>query len=235
MRAPHFHSIGTWLTSCGAILLTFGIAAPAMTELSMPQVPGFSNNYPWFNEVIQHQGDQSFQWFLLHCPNIAETLARPELLYDANWRSRFPSLQQYLANHPYEWQELNGENWAEGPIQTQWGAYDGQHRWRDAHSWHRDNPNWFYDNRDWASLDSHWLNEDGAYDQQHRWHNGEWWYKQNPNWVTGNHPSSLKEHQNWEGREEQQNYRRHATFEPTRQYGQQRGNATLALLLVERR
>jgi hypothetical protein len=240
MRALHFHSIGTSLTWCGAILLTFGIAVPAMAEFSMPQVPGFSNNYPWFNEVTQYQGNQSFQWFLAHHPNIAEPLARnPELLYDANWRSRFPALQQYLANHPYEWQELNGENWAEGPTQTQWGAYDDQHRWRDAYWWHQNNPNWFYDNQDWASLDSRWLDEDGAYDQQHRWHYGEWWYNQNPNWVTRKHPNWLREHQNWEGREEQQNYRQqHAMLELTRQYEQQHQNATLALLalmLVERR
>jgi hypothetical protein len=240
MRALHFHSIGTLLTWCGAILLTFGIAAPAMAEFSMPQVPGFSNNYPWFNEVTQYQGNQSFQWFLAHHPNIAEPLARnPQLLYDANWRSRFPSLQQYLANHPYEWQELAGENWAEGPTQTQWGAYDDQHRWRDAYWWHQNNPNWFYDNQDWASLDSRWLDEDGAYDQQHRWHYGEWWYNQNPNWVMRNHPNWLREHPNWEGREEQQNYRKqHAMLELTRQYEQQRQNATvalLALMLVERR
>jgi hypothetical protein len=241
MRALHFHSIGTSLTWCGAILLAFGIAAPAMAEFSMPQVPGFSNNYPWFHEVTQYQRNQSFQWFLAHHPNIAETLAgNPELLYDANWRARFPSLQQYLANHPYEWQELNGENWAEGPTQTQWGAYDHQHRWRDAYWWHQNNPNSFYDNhQDWASLDSRWLDEDGAYDQQHRWHYGEWWYNQNPNWVARNHPNWLRKHPNWEGQEEQQNYRRqHAMFEPTRQYDQQGQNATLALLtllLVERR
>jgi len=208
----------------------------------MPQVPGFSNNYPWFNEVTQYQGNQSFQWFLANHPNIAETLARsPGLLYDANWRSRFRSLQQYLANHPYEWEELNGENWAEGPAQTQWGAYDDQHQWRDAYWWHQNNPNSFYDNhQDWASLDSRWLDEDGAYDQQRRWHYGEWWYNQNQNWVTSNHPNWLREHQNWEGHEEQQNYRQqHAMLEPNPQYDRQRENTTtlalLTLLVVGRR
>jgi hypothetical protein len=241
MRSPRLRSFRKSLTWSGVILFGLAVAARAMAEVSTPQVPSFSNNYPWFNEVTQYQGNQSFQWFLAHHPNIAETLARnPELLYDANWRSRFLSLQQYLANHPYEWQELNGENWAEGPTRTQWGAYDDQHRWRDAYWWHQNNPNWFYDNhQDWASLDSRWLDKDGAYDQQHRWHYGEWWYNQNPNWVTNNHPNWLRQNQNWEAQEEQQNYRRqHAMFEPNPPYDQQRQNATLALLtllIVERR
>jgi hypothetical protein len=242
MRAAHFHSIGVSLTWCGAILLAFGIAAYAMAEVSTPSVRGFSNNYPWFDDVTQYRGNMSFQWFLANHQKIAETLARtPGLLYDANWRSRFPSLGRYLANHPYEWQELNGENWADGPTQTQWGAYDDQHQWRDAYWWHRNNPNFFYDNhRNWASLDSRWLDEDGAYDQQHQWHYGEWWYNQNPNWVTSNHPNWLREHPNWKGLKEQQNYRRlhHAMLEPTPQDNIQRQNTALALLtllVVERR
>jgi hypothetical protein len=175
----------------------------------MPQVSGFSNDYPWFNDVAQYQGDQSFRWFLANHPNIAQALSRnPGLLYNARWRSRVPALQQYLANHPYEWQALNGQDWANGPAETQWGDYDNQHQWRDAYWWHQNNPNRFYDNhQEWASLDSRWLDEDGAYDQQRRWHYGEWWYNQNANWVTANHPNWLNEHRNWEGEAEQQNYR----------------------------
>jgi hypothetical protein len=108
------------LTWCGTILLTFAIAAPVMA-FSMPEVPGFSNNYPWFNEVPQDRGSRSFQWFLANHPNIAETLARhPGLLYNADWRSQVPALEQYLEDHPYEWQELNEDDWAEGPAETQW-------------------------------------------------------------------------------------------------------------------
>jgi hypothetical protein len=173
------------LTWCGAIVLALASAAAAMAQLVMPQVPGFSNNYPWFNEVSQYQGNQSFQWFLANHPNISGILARnPGLLYDASWRAQVPALQQYMANHPYEWQSLNGQNWAEGPAETRLGDYDDQHQWRDAYWWHRNNPNRFYDNHDqWASLDSRWRAQDGDYDQQHKWHYGEWWYNQNPNWV----------------------------------------------------
>jgi hypothetical protein len=207
----------TW---CAGFLLLLGLAAPAMAEFSMPEVPGFSNNYPWFNEVSQYRGNQSFQWFLANHPNIASTLARnPGLLYNANSRSQFPALEQYLEHHPYEWQSLNAQNWAEGPAETRWGDYDDQHQWRDAYWWHRNNPNSFYDHhQDWASLDSRWLNEDGAYDGQRRWHYGEWWYNQNPNWVTANHPNWLREHQNWQGQEEQQNYRhQHAMIQENQQ------------------
>jgi hypothetical protein len=197
------------LTWCGAIVLALATTAPAMAQLAVPQVPGFSNNYPWFNEVPQYQGNPSFQWFLANQPNISGILAgNPGLLYDARWRSQVPALQQYLASHPYEWQSLNAQNWAEGPTQTRLADYDDQHQWRDAYWWHRNNPNRFYDKHEqWASLDSRWRTQDGDYDQQHKWQYGEWWYNQNPNWVTTNHPNWLREHQNWERQAEQQNYR----------------------------
>ena len=225
MRSPHFRSIGNVFIAlkisramtvgawCAAILLALAMAPPARAQVTTlfqePPVPGFSNSYPWFNEVPQYQGDQSFQWFMANHPDIAGALARdPGLLYNANWRSQFPALEQYLANHPYEWQALNGEYWSEGPAETPWGDYDSAHNWRDAYWWHQNDPNWFYDHhQDWASLDSRWLAEDGAYDPQHDWHYGEWWYNQNPNWVTTNHPDWLTEHQNWEKPAEQQNYR----------------------------
>jgi len=195
-----------WL---GACLLALILASSAHAQLLMPQVPGFSSDYPWFNNVSQYQGDQSFRYFLANHPNIAQALARnPRLLYDANWRSQFPALEQYLANHPYEWQALNARNWAEGPAETPWGGYDSQHQWRDAYWWHQNDPSWFYDNhQDWASLDSRWRSQDGAYDNQHQWHYGEWWYNQDPNWVARNHPNWVAEHRNWENQTEQRTYR----------------------------
>ena len=61
-----------WL---GAALFTLVIAAPAPAQVTIqigaPQVPGFSNYYPWFNDVPQYQGDQTFRWFLANHPNIA--------------------------------------------------------------------------------------------------------------------------------------------------------------------
>jgi len=78
MKPPHlrpirnvFITIAKSLTWCGAILLALATAAPTMTQLAIPSIPGFSNNYPWFNEVPQYQGDQSFQWFLANHPNIS--------------------------------------------------------------------------------------------------------------------------------------------------------------------
>jgi hypothetical protein len=216
------------LTWCGAILFALAIAAPASAQVTIefgrPQVPGFSNNYPWFNDVPQYRKDQSFRYFLAYHPNIARALSRnPGLLYNAGWRAQYPQLEQYLANHPYEWQALNGEYWSNGPAETQWGDYDNQRNWHNAYWWHQNNPNWLYDNHaNWASLDSRWLDQDGAYDQQRQWHYGEWWYNQNPNWVTNNHPNWLREHQNWENQSEQQNYRQqHAMLEQNEQNRQQ--------------
>jgi len=198
----------------GAALLAFAVAAPASAQtvtiqFGRPQAYGFSNNYPWFNDVSQYQGDQTFQYFLAYHPDISRALAlNPGLLYNAAWRSDNPALQQYLESHPYEWQALNNANWSTGPAETQWGYDDSQHQWRDAYWWHQNDPNWFYDNhQDWSSLDSRWLVEDGAYDQQHQWHYGEWWYNQNPSWVTTSHPMWLSQHQNWSNQSEQQTFR----------------------------
>lgn len=216
MRPPRLHpstKIKT-LTWIGAALAMLAIAVPVRADFAMPDVPGFSNSYPWFNTVSQYPENQSFQYFLAYHPNIAQALARnPSLLYNASWRYQFPALEQYLANHPYEWQALNQQDWAEGLPETPWGGYDQEHQWRDAYWWHANDPNWFYDNHQaWASLDSRWLTQDGAYDAHHQWHYGEWWYNQNPKWVTANHPNWLTEHHNWKTPSEQQSYRKQHTM-----------------------
>ena len=91
-------------------------------EFGRPQAYGFSNNYPWFNDVPQYQGDQSFQYFLAYHPDIARALSRnPGLLYNAAWRSEYPALGGYLDSHPYVWQALNNANWATGPGETTMG------------------------------------------------------------------------------------------------------------------
>jgi len=204
------------------MIFALAIAAPAPAQVTVqigsPQVPGFSNNYPWFNDVPQYEGNQSFRWFLANNPDIAQSLSQnPSRLYDSEWRSQFPALEEYLANHPYEWQALNGEYWSEGPAETQWGDYDNG-QWRDAYWWHQNNPNWFYDNHvSWASLDSRWLAQDGAYDQQHQWHYGEWWYNQNPSWVTTNHRNWINQHRSWARPAEQQNYRQQHAMRETNQ------------------
>src|SRR5579872_3144151 len=211
----HSRSLPLRLKWIGAILFSLAIAGPASAQVQVriefgrPQAYGFSNNYPWFNDVSQYQGDQTFQYFLAYHPDISRALAlNPGLLYNAAWRSDNPALEQYLDSHPYEWQALNNANWSTGPAETQWGYDDSQHQWRDAYWWHQNDPNWFYDNhQDWSSLDSRWLVQDGAYDQQHQWHYGEWWYNQNPSWVTTNHPMWLSQHQNWSNQPEQQSFR----------------------------
>jgi hypothetical protein len=196
---------------CGAAML-FAFAQPASAQITVqlggPEVPGFSNNYPWFNDVPQYRGDQSFRYFMAYHPRLARSLSRnPGLLYNAGWRSQHPELEQYLANHPYTWRALNGEYWSNGPAETQWGDYDNG-QWRDAYWWHQNNPTWFYDNHvNWASLNSRWLNQDGAYDDRHQWHYGEWWYNQNPGWVRTNHPTWLTRNQRWESPAVQQRYR----------------------------
>src|SRR5271155_2663363 len=88
---------------CGAAMV-FALAAPASAQVTIqfggPQISGFSNDYPWFNDVPQYQGDQSFRYFMAYHPDIAQSLSRnPALLYNAEWRAQFPALEQYLDNH----------------------------------------------------------------------------------------------------------------------------------------
>jgi hypothetical protein len=208
----------------GAVLFAVMIAARADAQYSMPQVPGFSNYYPWFNDVPQYRGNQSFRWFLANHPNIARTLSRnPGLLYNASWRRQHPELEQYLSNHPYVWQALNNQYWCTGPAETQWGDYDNQHQWRDAYWWHQNSPDQFYNNHpNWASLNSRWRDHDGAYDQQHVWHYGQWWYNKDPNWVNTHHPDWVKQHQNWTRQATQQeNQQRQAVREQQQRNVQQ--------------
>ena len=109
MRPPHLRSFRKSLTWSGVILFGLAVTAPAMAEVSMPRVSDSSNHRTRFNAVPQHQEKRSSGWFLAsRDPNIAEMKVRnPGLLYEGNWRSQVPALQPYLAQHFYEWQELD--------------------------------------------------------------------------------------------------------------------------------
>jgi hypothetical protein len=120
MRPAHARSIGnafvaitisramTIGTCCGSILLALAISVPARAQVTIlfqeSAVPGFSNNYPSFNDFPQYQGDQSFQWFIANHPDIAGALGTRSrtVVYGANWRLQVRALEQYLASHPYE-------------------------------------------------------------------------------------------------------------------------------------
>jgi hypothetical protein len=109
MRPPHLRSFRKSLAWSGVILFGLAVAARATAEVSMPQVPDSSNNDTRFNVVPQYQEGCSFDWFLAnHDPNIAEVKVRsPRLLHGGNSRSQFLALQPYLAQHLYDWQELD--------------------------------------------------------------------------------------------------------------------------------
>jgi len=91
------------------ILFGLAVAARAMAEVSTPRVPDSSNNHARFSAFPQYQERPSLDWFLAnHDPNIAEIKVRsPGLLYDGNSRSQVLALQPYLAQHLYDWQELD--------------------------------------------------------------------------------------------------------------------------------
>jgi len=86
-----------------------------MAEVSMPLVSDSSNNRTRFNAVPQHQERRSSGWFLAsRDPDIAEMKVRnPWLLYEGRWRSQVTTLQPYLTQHLYEWQELDWQKSAQ--------------------------------------------------------------------------------------------------------------------------
>jgi hypothetical protein len=59
MSHPKIKSFG-WF---GAILFALAIAVPVNAQFSLPQVPGFSDNYPWFNEVHSIRETKAFSIF----------------------------------------------------------------------------------------------------------------------------------------------------------------------------
>ena len=109
MRPPHIRSFRKSLTWSGVILFGLAVAARAMAEVSTPQIPDSSNNHTRFASVPQYQERRSSNWFLAsRDPNIAEMKVRnPWLLYKGNWRSQVQAPEPYLAQHLYEWQELD--------------------------------------------------------------------------------------------------------------------------------
>ena len=115
MRPPHLRSFRKSLTWPGVILFGLAVAAPAMAEVSMPLVSDSSNNRTRFNAVPQHQERRSSGWFLAsRDPDIAEMKVRnPRRLYEGRWRSQVTTLQPYLTQHLYEWQELDWQKSAQ--------------------------------------------------------------------------------------------------------------------------
>jgi hypothetical protein len=98
-------------------------------------------------------------------PRIAADLRdNPELLYDPNYRDAHPALDQYLANHPRVWANLNARHNSGGTEQSQfgstaqpetgYGAYDSQHQWRDADWWYQYNSDWVWQGASQANRQS---------------------------------------------------------------------------------
>jgi hypothetical protein len=105
------------------------------------QLQYFLQTHPDVWARLRSQGpgiyDSPFNQFLRNQPRIAADLRdNPELLYDANYRDAHPALDQYLANHPRVWANLNAQHNSGGTEQSQfgstaqpetgYGAYDSQ-------------------------------------------------------------------------------------------------------------
>jgi hypothetical protein len=107
MRPPHLRSFRKSLTWSGVILFGLAVAARAMAEVSMPQVPDSSNSHTRFNAVPQYQERRSFDWFLANRDPAEMKVRNPGLIYEGNWRSQVPALKPYVAQHLYEWQKFD--------------------------------------------------------------------------------------------------------------------------------
>jgi len=65
MRPPRFRSLRNAFIAlaiiCAATMFASPNTATARTDFLIPQVAGFSDAYPWFNNASQYQRDQIFQ------------------------------------------------------------------------------------------------------------------------------------------------------------------------------
>ena len=59
--AVHKLTVGAICAAAMVLALTAPASAQVTIQIGGPEVPGFSNYYPWFNDVPQYQGDQSFR------------------------------------------------------------------------------------------------------------------------------------------------------------------------------
>jgi hypothetical protein len=107
------------------------------------QLQYFLQTHPDVWARLKSQGpgiyDSPFNQFLRNQARIAADLRdNPELLYDPNYRDAHPALDQYLANHPRVWANLNAQHNSGATEQSQfgstaqpetgYGAYDSQHQ-----------------------------------------------------------------------------------------------------------
>jgi hypothetical protein len=160
-----------------------------------PELQAYLNNNPNFWNGVRSQGsnyyDERFQQFLNNHPGVARDLRHnPELMYDPRFRAAHPELNEFFAGHQKIWRSIRNEGMAGGPGRG-WGAYDGNHTWRDYNWWHDNDRGYFWTNHpEWAANHPEWRDQDGDWDDgHHEWHDRDWWYDHHPDWVQRRHPN----------------------------------------------
>ncbi|GEM_PF-2669169 len=121
---------------------------------------------------LPNQG--AWNQYLSNHPNVASELQRnPALLYNPNWRSKHPHLEEWLNNHPGDWKAMRQP----APWQSRYGAWDTRsNEWHDQDWWyqnhpewaHEHHPEWWEDHKDWQS----WKKEEQAERMEQKWQHG---------------------------------------------------------------
>ncbi len=96
------------------------------------------------------------QYLANHPQTASELQKNPSLIYNANWRSKHPHLEEWLNNHPNDWKAMRQpSSW-----QDRYGAWDQKNnQWHDQDWWyhnqpqwaHEHHPEWWQQNKDWQS------------------------------------------------------------------------------------
>jgi len=92
------------------------------------------------------------QYLANHPKTAAELEANPSLMYNSKWRAQHPHFDQWINNHPKDWETMRSR----GPWQNRYGAWD-RDEWHDQDWWYHHNPQWTHENHpDWWESHKDW-------------------------------------------------------------------------------
>ncbi|HUO04755.1 MAG TPA: hypothetical protein VMU16_06110 [Candidatus Binataceae bacterium] len=189
-------------------ILLLATTAPAMAQYPAPH--GGYSSIPYFANLPE---SKDFRMFAEQHPDMLQQLqSKPGEIFNPNWRSQHPYLEQYFQNHPQTWYAIRNQapNYWDPNFRN---FMNGQ---KKAGAELLANPDLIY-NRAWISshprvaeyLKTHpqvlrtievkagrpeypippsaphgW----GDYDDHHEWHDYGWWQEHHPNWARKHHP-----------------------------------------------
>jgi hypothetical protein len=123
-----------------------GLLVASVFGLMLYAVPAHAQFSGLPNETAWNQ-------YLANHPKTAEELqANPSLIYNSKWRSKHPHFEEWVNNHPKDWEMMRSP----APWQNRYGAWD-KGEWHDQDWYYKNNPQWAHENHpDWWENHKDW-------------------------------------------------------------------------------